>query len=324
MAMKIYIVIAYHGEPEERYHPLLESLNSQIGLEPDWYHYIIARSDGGGFFPPLDKYPNLQAHVSCVSIPAPIPGPGWTRQIGINEAQRLSQNEEDWVLMCDIDDKIEHNNALHVVYQTALLYTYTHTRPMHMLCFPPDRYNDKTQTIESPPDYPLIHSEPWSKCLKLSYLRKNDLHFPRTFFSYEDIFLHVCFLASGGEKIIIPYNFYKYTMPVGNPQSTALKVWAMNPQDAVTELEMFQKEFEKWRENRYNLELSEYCGVMTTRIMLIKYALKTSPNQDILERLNVISNSISEEIAKNQKKINEIANIYSVNYKNLKDQDYAY
>ena len=63
---------------------------------------------------------------------------------------------------------------------------------------------------------------------------------------------------------------------------------------------------------------------MTTRIMLIKYALETSPNQDVLERLNVISNSISEEIQKNQKKINEIADIYSLNYKNLKDQDYAY
>ena len=249
--MKIFVVIAYHDEPEDIYLSLLKSINSQKEIDFSDFHFIFSRSDGIFKFPCLDEFKNIKDNSTFVSHKYSLQGPGWSRQQGIDIAQSFTESAEDFVIMCDIDDCWVNE------YSLSTLYLYVDkNKDKDGILFVPQRWRKSTNTLHEPNlDTYTPHVEPWSRCMNLKFLKDNQIHFPTTFLYGEDVWFASCYYAMGPKEVLVKEPIYRYTIP---ENSTANAMWKLLAYDRLNQMENYRNEFNDWCKDKRGLNKTFY------------------------------------------------------------------
>ena len=101
--MKLSIIIPHHLETEEQIHPLLNSIDSQVGIDFNDIEVILCCDSETS---PLDEcdfseYKNISDKILKLKSPYK-QNPGMSRQLGVNNAKG------DYIFFCDADDCLYH------------------------------------------------------------------------------------------------------------------------------------------------------------------------------------------------------------------------
>ena len=95
--------------------------------------------------------------------------------------------------MMDIDDKLVSSESLYILYSACITWN-----DVDLIIFPLQYYskiNNRVIPAEEIMVEPCEHIEPCSKCYRLDFLTRIDLHFPKNSWTYEDGFWLACLKA---------------------------------------------------------------------------------------------------------------------------------
>ena len=174
--------------------------------------------------------------TTFVSQLAPLPGPGWTRQIGLDTALKMSKEKDDYIVFSDSDDDYTENTSLNKVLQ------YISYNPnADDIVFACNRYFVNTEETIYCPYRPW---EIWSTIYKASFIKKYNLHLAKTCTLMEDAFLTVCRYTLWNHITQLQYAYYTYWV---YDNSTFNSVYQkFSPKQELNEILTFIDEYENW------------------------------------------------------------------------------
>ena len=271
--MHLYIIIPYHSEPKDIYSPLLSCINSQINIDFNDLSIVICRSDGKDEFPDLTDWNNLEPITKFLSEETPLPGPGWSRQIGLNFVKNLEFSPDDYVLFFDIDDALTSTDSIsRIIFHInesksdALVFSY----------FRQKVDSGVKQYYQAPP------WEIWSTAYNLQFMKANDIRCGLTFRIREDAFLTACLYSVPNvytKFIDDPYYIYAD----GRATSTLNSDFASySSENDLKEALKFWQEFQDWQcEGKtyftvFDLLLQTICGCLKCLTINTRHNYKDS------------------------------------------------
>lgn len=242
--MKLHIIIPYHGEPRERWFPLLNSINSQTNINFNDMLIYICRSDGEAEFPDTQEFNNISDRIIFLSQPCEYSGPGISRQIAVdyllNEYYpNLSDTGQDGIIYCDCDDYLDTSNAI------SMLQSYMGVNDYNVLVFTSHQSQDGIISVVEPCTQSF---SVWSKIYRVKAIKQYNIQFSKRLVSNEDFYYNYCFDSLYPlNKYLCPDSYYTWYRRNDSISSEASNNF--DPDKYLKDHIIMWEDYKNWRQN---------------------------------------------------------------------------